>query len=56
MRVVVDTNVLVSGLLTPGGTPGSNINMIAEGDLRVCHDPRIFEEYGAVLGRPEFNI
>jgi|GEM_PF-72699 len=56
MKVVVDTNVIVSGLISPGGPPGTIINMVAGGDLKICYDSRILAEYGVVLGRPEFNI
>ena len=54
MRLVVDTNVLVSGLLSPFGPPGVIVNLIATGRLRLCYDTRIFAEYVEVLGRPAF--
>lgn len=54
MRLVVDTNVLVSGLLTPYGPPGVIVALIAGGRLRLCYDPRILGEYDEVLRRPAF--
>ena len=54
MRVVVDTNVLVSGLLSPFGPPGVIVGQIASGQLCVCHDARILAEYDDVLRRPAF--
>ena len=42
MRLVVDTNVLVSGLLSPFGPPGVIVNLIAAGRVRLCYDTRIF--------------
>ena len=54
MRLVVDTNVLVSGLLTPFGPPGVIVALIAGGRLRLCYDPRILAEYDEVLHRPSF--
>lgn len=54
MRVVVDTNVLVSGLLSPYGPPGEVVRMIAAGTLSICYDARIFSEYTQVLRRPKF--
>ncbi len=54
MRLVVDTNVLVSGLLSPFGPPGVIVNLIAAGRVRLCYDTRVFAEYVEVLGRPAF--
>ena len=54
MKVVVDTNVLVSGLLSPDGSPGKIVRMILNGVLRVCFDGRILAEYDLVLKRSEF--
>ena len=53
MRVVVDTNVLVSGLLSPFKPPGI-VGLIAAGRLRLCYDMRIIAEYDDVLRRPAF--
>lgn len=54
MRVVVDTNVLVSGLLSPFGTPGIIVDSITAGRLTPCYDSRMLIEYSDVLRRPEF--
>ncbi len=54
MRIVVDTNVLVSGLLSPFGPPGFIVGAIAKGTHRVCCDARILGEYHEVLRRPAF--
>lgn len=54
MRVVIDTNVLVSGLLSPFGPPGVIAGLIAAGKLRICYDARILAEYNEVLRRPAF--
>ncbi len=56
MRVVVDTNVLVSGLLSPFGHSAQIIRMAASGALAVCHDARILSEYRDVLLRPKFGF
>lgn len=56
MNVVVDTNVLIAGLLSPFGPPGEIVRMIATGTLRVCYDARILTEYGEVLARPMFRF
>ena len=56
MRIVLDTNVLVSGLLSPFGPPGDVVRLVAAGHVRVCHDARIMDEYREVLSRPMFGI
>ena len=54
MRVVVDTNVLVAGLLTPFNPPGVIVGLIAAGRLTLCYDMRMIAEYDEVLRRPAF--
>ena len=56
MRVVIDTNVLVSGLLSPFGGPAEIMRMIISGKLEVCYDARIIGEYEEVLNRSKFSI
>ena len=56
MKVVVDTNVLVAGLLSPFGPPGEIVRMIASGILQVCFDARILTEYEDVLARQKFQF
>ncbi|MCC7264933.1 MAG: putative toxin-antitoxin system toxin component, PIN family [Candidatus Latescibacteria bacterium] len=56
MRVVLDTNVLVSGLLSPYGPPGELVRLVAVGALQVCYDARILTEYREVLLRPLFSF
>ncbi|MDR1014150.1 MAG: putative toxin-antitoxin system toxin component, PIN family [Coriobacteriales bacterium] len=55
-RAVIDTNVLVSGLLTSHGNCAVVIEMIQGGQVSVCYDMRILEEYREVLLRPEFGF
>lgn len=56
MRIVLDTNVLVSGLLSPFGPPGEIVRMVSSGTLALCLDARIFAEYDEVLSRPRFGF
>lgn len=56
MRIVLDTNVLVSGLLSPYGPPGQIARLVAMGDLSLCYDARILAEYREVLLRPAFSF
>lgn len=55
MRIVLDTNVLVSGLLTPFGSSGEIVRMVFSGELILCIDARILSEYKEVLNRPKFK-
>ena len=54
MSIVLDTNVMVSGLLRPAGPPGKVLDLVVGGAIRVALDERIFAEYCDVLDRPEF--
>ena len=56
MRIVLDTNVLVSGLLSAQGPRGQTVGLLVEGVLRPCMDDRMLREYVAVLARPELGI
>ena len=56
MLVVLDTNVLVSGLLNGNGSPGKIIDRVMDGRIRVAYDDRIMGEYEDVLHRPELHI
>ncbi len=56
MRAVIDTNVLVAGLLSPFGRPGDVVRMIAAGSLSLLYDARIMAEYIQVLKRPKFSF
>ncbi|MDL5057873.1 putative toxin-antitoxin system toxin component, PIN family [Geitlerinema calcuttense] len=54
--MVLDTNVLISGLLNPFGTPGKIIRLIGSPDLTLCVDAHILAEYEEVMKRPRFQI
>ncbi len=56
MRVVVDTNVIVSALLNPYGPSAQIVSLLLAGDLTACCDFRIFQEYKTVLSRPKFSF
>jgi putative PIN family toxin of toxin-antitoxin system len=51
MRVVVDTNVLVSGLISPHGPPAQIIVHWLEGVFTLLYSPAILEELEDVLNR-----
>lgn len=56
MKIVLDTNVLVSGLLSPFGAPAEIVRMAASGVVSLCFDSRILTEYKQVLERPVFQF
>lgn len=56
MKVVLDTNVLMSGLLSPQGAPAAVLRCILAGSALVCFDERILSEYRGVLARSKFGF
>jgi putative PIN family toxin of toxin-antitoxin system len=51
MRVVLDTNVLVSGLISPHGQPAQIIAHWLEGDFTLLYMPAMLDELEDVLDR-----
>jgi putative PIN family toxin of toxin-antitoxin system len=56
MRVVIDTNVIVSGVLNPHGPPGRIVNALLSETVTILHDDRFLSEYREVLLRPTFGF
>ena len=56
MRVVIDTNVVVSAVINPNGTPARVLNAVLSGRLMLLYDERILAEYRGVLLRPVFGF
>lgn len=54
MKVVLDTNVIISGFLTREGPPATLIDLWAEGRITVVVSQPLIEEYLGVLVRPKF--
>ncbi len=52
MKAVLDTNVLVSGMINPAGPPGRLVDLIRAGALWPVVDDRVLNEYVDVLRRP----
>lgn len=53
--VVLDTCVLISGLLSPRGAPGVLVDAFFSDRLKFAYTPAIFAEYAEVMERPEFS-
>jgi putative PIN family toxin of toxin-antitoxin system len=56
MKIVIDTNVLVSGLLSPFGPCAEIVRMVSSGELTLYFDSRILSEYSEVLRRSKFGF
>jgi uncharacterized protein len=55
-RAVFDTNVVVSGFLSPAGPPGRIVEWLRNGSVQAVLDDRIMAEYAEVLARPVFRL
>ena len=55
-RAVFDTNVVVSGFLSPAGPPGRIVEWLWSGAVQAVLDDRIAAEYAEVLVRPVFQL
>jgi putative PIN family toxin of toxin-antitoxin system len=56
MKVVLDTNVIISGLINVEGTPAQVINLLINGRITLLYDSRILKEYVEVLNRKKFGL
>ena len=55
MRVVVDTNVLISALLSPSGTPRRVVQTLASHQATLLFSDATFRELAQRLARPKFD-
>jgi uncharacterized protein len=55
MKAVLDTNVLVSGMINAHGAPGRVVDLLRAGALQPVVDDRILAEYADVLAREELR-
>ena len=55
MRVIVDTNIIVSGLISPTGPPGKIVDAVLQGVLVPVMSPATLAELEAVLIRPRLQ-
>lgn len=53
IRIVIDTNILVSAILTPEGNPAKILRLALQGKLNLIISPSILEEIRKVLRYPK---
>jgi putative PIN family toxin of toxin-antitoxin system len=56
LLIVVDTNVIVSGLINPHGAPGRVVDLILSNAVQLAFDDRVMAEYEEVLTREPFSF
>jgi len=56
MKIVLDSNVIVSALLSPHGLPARILNLVLNGSVTLIYDNCILAEYINVLYREKFKI
>ena len=55
-RWVIDTNVVVSGLLVPHGPSARVLDAVLDGRIKLVYDARILAEYRDGLHRPRLKL
>lgn len=56
IRAVVDTNVLVSALISPAGNEALILLAVRQGFVKPSFSVEILQEYAEVLARPKFGF
>lgn len=56
MKVVLDTNIIVSSLINPFSPSAEVVRLVISGKAQLYHDVRIISEYREVLLRPKFSF
>jgi len=55
IRVVIDTNILVSALLQPESRPAAVLMLALSGEVQLCVSDAVFAEYDEVIRRPHLK-
>ena len=55
MRLVLDTNIVVSAFINPGGKPSQIVKIILARRAELCCNSVILSEYENVMLRPKFS-
>jgi len=56
LKIVLDTNVLVSAFLKPHSKPARIMRLVLQGDIQIIINEPILAEYLEVLKRPKFDL
>ncbi|MDR1031405.1 MAG: putative toxin-antitoxin system toxin component, PIN family [Treponema sp.] len=56
MKIVLDTNVIVSALLCPQSLPAKILGLVLNGTIGIVYDNNVLLEYIDVLNREKFKI
>lgn len=56
MKIVLDTNVIVSALLCPQSLPAKILGLVLNGTIGIVYDNNVLMEYIDVLNRDKFKI
>jgi len=55
VKVVIDTNVFISSLINPAGTPGKIVDLWKVGKISLCLSQEVLYEYLEVIARFEIS-
>jgi uncharacterized protein len=55
IRVVIDTNILVSALLQPESLPAAVLMLALSGEVQLCVSDTVFAEYYELIRRPRLK-
>ena len=55
LRIVLDTNIIVSAFINPNGNPSKIVKLILQRQANLYINPGILHEYKEVMLRPKFS-
>lgn len=55
MRLVLDTNVIISAFISPDGKSSHILKMVLGRKAELCYNSAILNEYESVMQRPKFS-
>jgi len=56
MIIVLDTNVLIFGILKPYSKAATLLGLVTDGTIQLAYDLRLLSEYRDVLNRPKLDF
>ncbi|MCL2442281.1 MAG: putative toxin-antitoxin system toxin component, PIN family [Treponema sp.] len=56
MKIILDTNIIVSALLSPKGLPAKILNLVLDDQVKIIYHNNILLEYIDVFGREHFKL